>query len=80
MFKPVTFDPYGRRRSRWRMPRWLMLLILGFAGGAAALYFVQERYLPPRLSASASTELRSAYETAEAARVRLSGELAQANE
>ena len=80
MFKPVTFDPYGRRRSRWRMPRWLLLLLLGIALGAGGLYFAQERYLPPRLSASASVELRSAYETAEAARVRLTGELARAND
>jgi hypothetical protein len=75
MFKPVTFDPYGRRRSRWRMPRWLLLLLLGIALGAGGLYVAQERYLPPRLSAAASIELRSAYETAEAARVRLVGEL-----
>jgi hypothetical protein len=80
MFKPVAFDPYGRRRSRWRMPRWLLLLLLGIALGAGGLYFLQERYLPPRLSASASVELRSAYEAAEAARVRLTGELARANE
>jgi hypothetical protein len=77
MFKPVTFDPYGRRRSRWRMPRWLMLLLLGMAIGAGGLYVVQERYLPPRLSASASVELRNAFESAEAARVRLTGELAR---
>ena len=80
MFKPVTFDPYGRRRSRARMPRWLLLLIVGIALGAGGLYFLQERYLPPRLSASASTELRSAFETAEAARVRLTGELARATQ
>ncbi len=80
MFKPVTFDPYGRRRSRARMPRWLLLLLVGIALGAGGLYFLQERYLPPRLSASASTELRSDYETAEAARVRLSGELARATQ
>lgn len=80
MFKPVTFDPYGRRRSRWRMPRWLLLLLVGIALGAGGLYFVQERYLPPRLSAGASIELRSAYETADAARVRLSAELARANQ
>ncbi|CAM5782454.1 putative protein OS=Rhizobacter sp. Root404 OX=1736528 GN=ASC76_08750 PE=4 SV=1 [Rhizobacter fulvus] len=80
MFKPVTFDPYGRRRSRWRMPRWLLLLLVGIALGAGGLYFVQERYLPPRLSAGASIELRSAYETAEAARAKLAGELARTSQ
>lgn len=80
MFKPVTFDPYGRRRSRWRMPRWLLLLLIGIVLGAGGLYFAQERYLPPRLSAGESVQLRNAYETAEAARTRLTGELARATQ
>lgn len=74
-FKPVPFDPYGRRRSRWHLPRWLVLLLLGIALGAGAVLLVQERYLPPRLSAEASTKLRSAFEQADAERKRLQGEL-----
>jgi hypothetical protein len=39
--------------------------------------FVQDRYLPPRLTADASQRLNSAYEQAEAERQRLRGELGQ---
>ncbi|MES1164017.1 MAG: hypothetical protein ABUL50_13245, partial [Rhizobacter sp.] len=74
--KPIAFDPYGRRRSRWRMPRWLVLLLLGVAIGAGGLYFAQQRYLPPRLSAADSAELRSAFDTADTARARLTTQLA----
>ncbi|WP_428422115.1 hypothetical protein [Methylibium sp.] len=73
--KPVVFDPYGRRRSSWRLPRWLVLLLTGIVLGAGGVVLVQERYLPPRLSASASTALRASFEQAEAERQRLQGEL-----
>lgn len=71
-FKPVAFNPYGSRRQRRRwLPRWLVLMLAGGALGAAGVVLVQERYLPPRLSASESTELRSAYGQADAERQRL---------
>ena len=73
--KPVPFEPYGQRRQRRGLPRWLVLLLVGFAVGIGAVIFVQERYLPPRLSASASAELRSALATAESERDRLQTEL-----
>ena len=73
--KPIPFEPYGRRRSRWRLPRWLVLLLSGIAIGAVGVVTVQERYLPPRLSANASANLRSALEQADAERVRLKSEL-----
>lgn len=69
--KEVIFQSYGRRRSRWRLPRWLLLLLAGVLAGAAAVVAVQERYLPPRLSAGASAELRSAFEQADVERLRL---------
>ena len=75
--KPVVFDPYGRRRSRWHLPRWLVLLLSGIAIGAAAVVVVQERYLPPRLSADASVKLRGAFEQADVERSRLKRELAE---
>jgi hypothetical protein len=74
--KPVPFDPYRNRRSRRRVPRWLILLLSGTAIGAGGVVLVQERYLPPRLSAAETTTLRSAYEDADSARLRLKGELA----
>ena len=58
------------------MPRWLVLLLLGIAIGVAGVLFVQERYLPPRLGAEASAELRQSFERADAERQRLQGELA----
>jgi hypothetical protein len=73
--KPVVFERYGRRRSSWRLPRWLVLLLVGTAIGAGGLYFVQERYLPPRLSADESTKLRSEFEQADAERARLQAQL-----
>jgi hypothetical protein len=73
--KPVVLS-YGSRRSRgWRPPRWLVLLLLGMAAGAGGLWLLQEQYLPPRLSAQASSELRSAYEQADAERRNLKTQL-----
>ena len=74
--KPVVLS-YGNRRSRaWRPPRWLVLLLLGIAAGAGGLWLLQEKYLPPRLSAEASSELRSAFEQADAERKSLKAQLA----
>jgi hypothetical protein len=74
-FKPVAYEPYGRRRSG--VPRWLVLLLVGIAVGAAGVIALQEAYLPPRLTIDASTRVRSAFERAEAERKRLEVELAQ---
>jgi hypothetical protein len=74
------FSLYGKRRSRWRAPRWLVLLVSGLVAGAAGLWFVQERYLPPRLSTEASTRLLASLSKAETERARLATELAQARE
>ena len=73
--KPIPFDPYGRRRSRRGLPRWLVLVLLGIGLGAAAVIYVQERHLPPRLGADASTRLRESFERADAERQRLQAEL-----
>jgi uncharacterized protein HemX len=73
-FKPVAFDRYGRRK-RAGVPRWLVLLLLGIATGAAGVIYVQESHLPPRLSYDASTRLKAAYEKAEGERQRLAREL-----
>ena len=72
--KPVVLERYGRRRS-WRVPPWLVLLLIGLAAGIAGVLIVQERYLPPRLSHAASTELQVAFQKADSERQRLQGEL-----
>ncbi len=72
--KPVVLS-YGRARSRWSLPSWLVLLILGAALGVAGVLYVQEKHLPPRLSVSASAELRSAFEQADAERRQLRADL-----
>jgi hypothetical protein len=72
--KPVVIS-YGRPRSRWSLPPWLVLLVLGAAAGAAGMVYVQEKHLPPRLSASASTELRQSFEKADAERRQLKADL-----
>jgi hypothetical protein len=76
--KAVTFTRYGRSRSRWQPPRWLWLLLGGTALGVAGVLVAQERYLPPRLTADASARLTSAFERADAERLRLQGELGRA--
>jgi hypothetical protein len=78
--KSVAFEPYGRRRTRGRPPRWLILLLIGIVGGAGGVVFVQERYLPPRLSPAASAELRTELATAKTARASLEGQLAQTSQ
>jgi cell division protein FtsL len=75
--KPVVLESYGSRRKRGRPPRWLVLLLVGIVIGACGVVVVQERYLPPRLSAADSKQLRSDYETADAERTRLQNELAE---
>jgi hypothetical protein len=75
--KRVDYESYERRRSRRRVPRWALVLLIGMAIGAVVAVVVQERYLPPRLSADASVKLRSAFEEADAERLRLKGELGE---
>jgi hypothetical protein len=74
--KPVVLESWGHRRKRGRPPRWLVLLLVGTALGVGGVLVVQERYLPPRLSARDSAQLRNRFETAEAERLRLQKALA----
>ncbi|MGY4828948.1 hypothetical protein ACVNIS_10260 [Sphaerotilaceae bacterium SBD11-9] len=77
--KPVVLESYGSRRKRGRPPRWLVLLLSGVIVGAVGVVVLQERYLPPRLSAAQSSELRAKFEAADTDRTRLKQELADTN-
>lgn len=55
-FKPV---PYQRRRQPRRIPRWLLLVLLGASLGVGGYWYAQESLLPPRLSGAESQQLRA---------------------
>lgn len=74
------FGPLGGRRPRRRVPGWLLLLALGVLAGAGGVVAVQERYLPPRLSAAETAQLRRSFEQADGERQRLQDELAQSRQ
>ena len=57
----------------------MWLLLAGTALGSGAVLVVQEEVLPPRLTVQASSQLRSAFDVAEAERVRLAQTLSAAN-
>jgi len=59
------------------MPRWLILLLFGVALGIGGVIFIQERYLPPRISVEAGERLRGELGSSEAARLGQSKELAE---
>jgi hypothetical protein len=69
--KPVVLDRYSHRRASRRPPRWLVLLLAGMAAGVAGVLVVQQRYLPPRLSAAESAQLTGELELAQSERKRL---------
>jgi hypothetical protein len=68
--KAIVFDPYRSRRRRG-VPTWLLLIVLGIGLGIAAVVAVQEKLLPPRLSAAESQSLRESFTKADADRERL---------
>lgn len=76
--KQIVFDPHPSRRSRGRPPAWLVTAALGVAIGAGGVLYVQERYLPQRLSPEQSAKLQSMLEKTETERARLADELTQA--
>lgn len=77
--RAVSFSRYDQRRSRWRLPRWLWLLLAGAALGSGGVVYLQEEVLPPRLTADESARTTAAFVTAEAERLRLAQTQAQLN-
>lgn len=80
--KPTVFKPvsYQRQRKPFRIPKWLLLLLLGIGLGAGGLWHAQETYLPPRLSPEESIKLRADLEQANKDRAQLRIDLKQSND
>jgi len=74
------FDSLGSHRSRRRLPGWLWLLCAGVLAGVAGVIALQERYLPPRLSAGETAALRQSYGQADGERQRLKADLVLAQQ
>ncbi len=70
--------PFGATRRSKSVPSWVWVLLLGIVIGAASLYYIQEKLLPPRLSFPESQELKAKAEAATKAREQMSNELGQA--
>lgn len=73
----IGLDSYSARRARKRVPRWLLLLLLGVLLGAGGVIVAQERWLPPRLGAAESARLSTAYDNADRERLQLRQQLAE---
>ncbi|WP_019938392.1 DUF6776 family protein [Bordetella sp. FB-8] len=52
-------SPYASRRRARRMPRWLMLLLVGVALGVSGVLFLQHNYGPRQLTVEESNKLLS---------------------
>lgn len=77
VFKPSVYQPGKRTR---RMPRWLVLLLIGIGLGAGGVLFLQANYGPQRLTVEQSEQLQSELNTANLDRQRLRVQLAEATE
>ncbi len=72
VFKPSVYQPGKRSR---RMPRWLVVLLIGVGLGAGGVLFLQANYGPQRLTVEQSEQLRSELSAANIDRQRLQVEL-----
>ena len=77
VFKPSVYQPGQRTR---RMPRWLVLLLVGIALGAGGVLFLQTNYGPQRLTVEQSEQLHSELSAANLERQRLQSQLEEATQ
>ncbi|WP_233233430.1 DUF6776 family protein [Bordetella sp. LUAb4] len=77
VFKPSVYQPGKRSR---RMPRWLVLLLVGIGLGAGGVLFLQTNYGPQRLTIEQSEQLHSELSAANLDRQRLQGQLDEASQ
>ncbi|EHK62966.1 DUF6776 family protein [Achromobacter arsenitoxydans] len=75
VFKPSVYQPGQRTR---RMPRWLVLLLVGIALGAGGVLFLQTNYGPQRLTVEQSEQLHSELSASNLERQRLQTQLEEA--
>ncbi len=72
VFKPSVYQPGKRAR---RLPRWLVLLLVGIALGAGGVLFLQTNYGPQRLTVEQSEQLHSELSASNLERQRLQSQL-----
>ena len=72
VFKPSVYQPGQRTR---RMPRWLVLLLVGIGLSAGGVLFLQTNYGPQRLTVEQSEQLHSELSAANLERQRLQSQL-----
>jgi len=75
VFKPSVYQPGQRTR---RLPRWLVLLLVGIALGAGGVLFLQTNYGPQRLTVEQSESLHSELSASNLERQRLQTQLDEA--
>jgi len=77
VFKPSVYQPGQRTR---RMPRWLVLLLVGIALGAGGVLFLQTNYGPQRLTVEQSEQLHTELSASNLERQRLQSQLEEATQ
>lgn len=75
VFKPSLYQPGKRSR---RLPRWLVLLLIGIGLGAGGVLFLQANYGPQRLTVEQSEQLHTELSAANLERQRLQSQLDEA--
>jgi hypothetical protein len=68
-----------QQRKPFRLPVWLVSLLIGTGAGVIGLWYFQENHLPPRLSFEDSKALRKDLENAVSDRSKLTEDLKQTN-